>query len=130
MAAKKEENIKRIPITLNLANKEDREVYEILSKKSNRTYYIRQAILHFHHGARLDLQTADDIKSVVAAAIRENMVFAAEGSQEELAETKRITPQVVSQEDKKPKVEKTDENPVTEITEQENLDLSGIEDLF
>ena len=46
--AKKGEKLKRINIVLNLANKEDREVYDILEKKGNMSWYIRKAVLQFH----------------------------------------------------------------------------------
>lgn len=128
MAAKREENLKRIPVTLNLANKEEREVYEILSKKGNRNYYIRQAVLHFHRGSRLDLQTAEDIKEVVAEAIRENMALTTSERQKP-AKAKRATSKVVPKETKKTEETEVAEEE-TENTDEDNLDLTGIEDLF
>ncbi len=128
MAAKRDENIKRIPVTLNLVNKEDREVYEILSKKGNRNYYIRQAVLQFHRGSRLDLQTAEDIKVVVADAIRENMALVA-SEQKKSTEPKRATSKVVPKETKKTEETEVAEEEI-EKTDEDNLDLTGIEDLF
>lgn len=125
MAVKREENIKRIPVTLNLANKEDREVYEILSKKGNRNYYIRQAVLHFHRGSRLDLQTAEDIKVVVADAIRENMAFVA-SEQKKSTKPKKAVSKVIPKETNESETEK----PEVETVDEDDLDLTGIEDLF
>ena len=129
MASKRDENIKRIPVTLNLVNKEDREVYEILSKKGNRNYYIRQAVLQFHRGSRLDLQTAEDIKVVVADAIRENMELVA-SELKKSTEPKKEVPKVVPRETQDPKAEETVKELEAEIVDEDNLDLSGIEDLF
>lgn len=129
MAARKDENLKRIPVTLNLSNKEDREVYEILSKKGNRNYYIRQAVLHFHKGARLDLQTAEDIKNVVADAIRENIALVA-SEQKKSTKQKRAVSKATPKETKKLEVEESVEAQETETVDEDNLDLSGIEDLF
>lgn len=126
MAAKKDEKIKRIPITLNLANKEDRDVYEILSKKGNRNYYIRQAVLYFHKGQRLDLRTAEDIKSVVAEAIRENMACIASAQNTE--NLKREDTKAVREDTKEPEEPAPVEEP--EPAEDDILDLTGIEDLF
>lgn len=128
MATKKDENLKRIPVTLNLANKEDREVYEILSKKGNRNYYIRQAVLHFHKGARLDLQTAEDIKNVVADAIRENMALVE--LEKKSTKPKRVASKATPKTMKKLEVEEPVEEIETETIDEDNLDLSGIEDLF
>lgn len=71
--AKKDEKLKRINIALNLANKEDREVYNILVKKGNMSWYIRKAVLQFHKGSRLDLQTAEDIRKLIMETIQDTL---------------------------------------------------------
>lgn len=71
--AKKGEKLKRINIVLNLANKEDREVYDILEKKGNMSWYIRKAVLQFHKGPRLDLQTAEDLRELITETIRNTL---------------------------------------------------------
>lgn len=71
--AKKGEKLKRINIVLNLANKEDREVYDILAKKGNMSWYIRKAVLQFHKGTRLDLQTAEDLRELITETIQDTL---------------------------------------------------------
>lgn len=65
------ERLKRIGIVLNLANKEDREVYDILRKEGNMTWFIRKAVLQFYKGSHLDLQTAEDLRNLITATIQE-----------------------------------------------------------
>ena len=65
------EKLKRIGIVLNLANKDDREVYDILRKEGNMTWFIRKAVLQFYKGSHLDLQTAEDLRNLITVTIQE-----------------------------------------------------------
>ena len=71
--AKDNEKTKRIQLVLNLDNKVDREVYEILARKGNMSWYIKQAVLFFKKGNRLDLQTAEDLRNVIMETIQETL---------------------------------------------------------
>ena len=62
---------KRLEISLNLENKEDREVWNILKKKKNINAYFRQAVLYQAKGQRLDWQTAQDIQETIRTTICE-----------------------------------------------------------
>lgn len=71
--AKDNEKTKRIQLVLNLDNKVDKEVYNILAKKGNMSWYIKQAVLYFKKGSRLDLQTAEDLRNVITETIQETL---------------------------------------------------------
>ena len=70
-ADEKEVKRKRLEISLNLENKEDREVWNILKKKKNINAYFRQAVLYQAKGQRLDWQTAQDIQETIRTTICE-----------------------------------------------------------
>ncbi len=95
--AKKGEKLKRINIVLNLANKEDREVYDILEKKGNMSWYIRKAVLQFHKGTRLDLQTAEDLRELIMETIRDTLgsnILKADQGEKGVSEEKISAPEL------------------------------------
>ncbi len=95
--AKKGEKLKRINIVLNLANKEDREVYDILEKKGNMSWYIRKAVLQFHKGPRLDLQTAEDLRELIMETIRDTLgsnILKAGQEEKDVSEEKISAPEL------------------------------------
>lgn len=64
------QNIKRINLQLNLADKEDKEIYGILRKKKNMSNYIRNAILYFNKGIKLDPILEETLKKIIGETVR------------------------------------------------------------
>ena len=118
-----EENIRRISLKLNLDMYEDKEVYKILSSKRNKSEFIRKSVLFFARGHRLDPLTIEHIKEVVEKSISETLSVELAGISEKLLEQQagkaepahfegRIEPDVPTE------------------TDEDTLNLSGIEELF
>ena len=125
MAEDKELKRRRIEVSLNLENKEDKEVWNVLKKKKNITAYIRQAVLYQAKGQRLDLQTAQDIRETIERTLHELL---SSGSVPVVKSSKESFPETMFQEE--PSVD--DEMPETVPTETDgdNLDLRGFEDFL
>lgn len=142
-----EKKQKRVYITLNLENKEDKEVFDILEKKKNVNYYIRQAVLYFNKGVRLDERTREDIREVVRESMQEFLSGdLAEGKNQNMNLPEDVF-EVPAQSEPADKVSKTElekEAVVPELEDEQievgvnkedeeqetNLDLSGFEMFF
>lgn len=124
-ADEKEVKRKRLEISLNLDNKEDREVWNILKKKKNINAYFRQAVLYQAKGQRLDWQTAQDIRETIERTIKEVL---SSGSVPILSEKKELFPEMV-QEEEGSRSEGTSEAVMPE-TDDDFLDLTGFEDFL
>lgn len=129
MADEKELKRKRLEISLNLENKEDKEVWNILRKKKNINAYFRQAVLYQAKGQRLDWQTAEDIRETIESTIRE--VLSSALIREDFFEELKA--------EKKPVQEKTfanDEEAADDLLEsdqeqdEDEIDLTGFEDFM
>lgn len=70
MSEMESKNIKRINLQLNLADKEDKEIYGILRKKKNMSDYIRNAILYFNKGIKLDPILEETLKKIIGETVR------------------------------------------------------------
>lgn len=120
---------KRIYVTLNIANPEDKEVYDILCKKKNKNAYIRKAVLYFSKGTRLDLRTVEDIQTAVRDVMKE--VLSGElpevVTKEEPEEETSLPLQTLEQGEP----EAANGEPDAEAeSDEDDLDLSGFEDFF
>ena len=123
----KEIKRKRLEISLNLENKEDREVWNILKKKKNINAYFRQAVLYQAKGQRLDWQTAQDIQETIKTTIYELFssgsvpVGAGTSSEEPFSDT-------MLQDEPTSGGEAPEE--VSEATEEDFIDLRGFEEFM
>jgi hypothetical protein len=116
------EKLKRIGIVLNLANKEDREVYDILRKEGNMTWFIRKAVLQFYKGSHLDLQTAEDLRNLITATIQE--ALGDPDGKTAYAEPKREE-RMISPE---PELAEETDDPVLDIEPEEDQDEDILDD--
>lgn len=128
-ADEKELKRKRLEISLNLENKEDKEVWNILKKKKNINAYIRQAVLYQAKGQRLDWQTAEDIRATIKKTMQEvvhELLFSGSVPAGKISE--EPLPETILQEE--PFVD--DEVPAEEPpeTDEDVLDLKGFEDFL
>ena len=123
----KEIKRKRLEISLNLENKEDREVWNILKKKKNINAYFRQAVLYQAKGQRLDWQTAQDIQETIKTTIYELFssgsvpVGAGTSSEEPFSDT-------MLQDEQTSGGEAPEE--VSEATDEDFIDLRGFEEFM
>ena len=128
-ADEKELKRKRLEISLNLENKEDKEVWNILKKKKNINAYIRQAVLYQAKGQRLDWQTAEDIRETIKKTMQEAVhELLSSGSVPVGKSSEEPLPETILQEE--PFVD--DEVPEGEPpeTDEDVLDLKGFEDFL
>lgn len=112
---------------MNLENKEDREVWNILKKKKNINAYFRQAVLYQAKGQRLDWQTAQDIQETIKTTIYELFssgsvpVGAGTSSEEPFSDT-------MLQDEPTSGGEAPEE--VSEATDEDFIDLRGFEEFM
>ena len=118
---------KRLEISLNLENKEDREVWNILKKKKNINAYFRQAVLYQAKGQRLDWQTAQDIQETIRTTICE--LFSS-GSVPVGVGTSREEPLPDTMIQDEPTSGGEAPEEVSEATDENFIDLSGFEDFL
>ena len=123
----KEIKRKRLEISLNLENKEDREVVCILKKKKNINAYFRQAVLYQAKGQRLDWQTAQDIQETIKTTIYE--LFSS-GSVPVGAGTSSVEPLPDTMIQDEPTSGEEAPEEVSEATDENFIDLSGFEDFL
>ncbi len=116
------EKLKRIGIVLNLANKEDREVYDILRKEGNMTWFIRKAVLQFYKGSHLDLQTAEDLRNLITATIQE--ALGDPDGKTAYAEPKREERMILPE----PELAEETDDPVPDIEPEEDQDEDILDD--
>ncbi len=126
-ADEKEVKRKRLEISLNLENKEDREVWNILKKKKNINAYFRQAVLYQAKGQRLDWQTAQDIQETIRTTICE--LFSS-GSVPVGVGTSREEPLPDTMIQDEPTSGGEAPEEVSEATDENFIDLSGFEDFL
>ncbi len=124
-ADEKEVKRKRLEISLNLENKEDREVWNILKKKKNINAYFRQAVLYQAKGQRLDWQTAQDIRETIERTIKE--VLSSDSVSAEKS-NKEFFPKSMMRDEIPDSGEKPEE--ASEVTDENFIDLSGFEDFL
>ena len=118
---------KRLEISLNLENKEDREVWNILKKKKNINAYFRQAVLYQAKGQRLDWQTAQDIQETIRTTICE--LFSS-GSVPVGVGTSSVEPLPDTMIQDEPTSGEEAPEVVSEATDENFIDLSGFEDFL
>jgi hypothetical protein len=118
---------KRLEISLNLENKEDREVWNILKKKKNINAYFRQAVLYQAKGQRLDWQTAQDIQETIRTTICE--LFSS-GSVPVGVGTSSVEPLPDTMIQDEPTSGEEAPEEVSEATDENFIDLSGFEDFL
>ncbi|MCM1244698.1 MAG: hypothetical protein NC293_03530 [Roseburia sp.] len=123
--SKKEQDRKRLEICLNLKNKEDKEVWDILRKKKNINAYFRQAVLYQAKGQRLDLQTAQDIRETIERSIKEVL---SSGSAPVVPEKKEFFPEPMQGEE--PTADDGASEDAVQETDEDILDLRGFEDFL
>lgn len=123
----KEVKRKRLEISLNLENKEDREVWNILKKKKNINAYFRQAVLYQAKGQCLDWQTAQDIRETIKTTICE--LFSS-GSVPVGVGTSREEPLPDAMIQDEPTSGGEAPEEVSEVTDENFIDLSGFEDFL
>ena len=126
-ADEKEVKRKRLEISLNLENKEDREVWNILKKKKNINAYFRQAVLYQAKGQRLDWQTAQDSQETIRTTICE--LFSS-GSVPVGVGTSREEPLPDTMIQDEPTSGGEAPEEVSEATDENFIDLSGFEDFL
>ena len=118
---------KRLEISLNLENKEDREVWNILKKKKNINAYFRQAVLYQAKGQRLDWQTAQDIQETIRTTICE--LFSS-GSVPVGVGTSSVEPLPDTMIQDEPTSGEEAPEEVSEASDENFIDLSGFEDFL
>ena len=129
-----QDDIKRIHLRFNLRDKQDREIYQLLSKKRNKTAFIRMAIEYFAHGVKMDPVMEEAVRKVVGETVREELkIYLPEIVKESLSGLS------VEQPKKEPAMTKLEikriddaEQPEEEdgLKPEEILNMVGIEDLF
>lgn len=129
-----QDDIKRIHLRFNLRDKQDREIYQLLSKKRNKTAFIRMAIEYFAHGVKMDPVMEEAVRKVVGETVREELkIYLPEIVKESLSGLS------VEQPKKEPAMTKLEikriddaEQPEEEdgLKPEEILNMVGIEDMF
>lgn len=131
-----QEDIKRIHLRFNLRDKQDREIYQILSKKRNKTEFIRTAIEYFAHGIKMDPVMEEAIRKAVGETVREELKASlTEIVKESLSGISVEQPKKESAMTKL-EIKRTDDAEQSEEEEEDGLkpeeilNMAGIEDMF
>ena len=129
-----QDDIKRIHLRFNLRDKQDREIYQLLSKKRNKTAFIRMAIEYFAHGVKMDPVMEEAVRKVVGETVREELkIYLPEIVKESLSGLSVEQPKKESAMTKL-EIKRIDdaEQPEEEdgLKPEEILNMVGIEDMF
>ena len=117
------ERIKQINLKLNLKNVEDREVYKIIQAKKNKNDFIRQSIIFYNRGYRLDPLTIQHLDEVIERSIGSTLG-------EIIQNPKDIKVAKVEKDKFYPVEDKLKDKVLDDIEDEDHINLDGIEDFF